>query len=165
MKKAVAVLLAATVVVGACAPVGGGRGGNSNYGTMGAGAGAVLGGFLGYQFGGGTGKLLFALAGAALGAYAGQIVGQRLDPGDIRAYHDTTYRALSEAPDGQALAWDNPETGNGGTVAPTRSFTGVAGQSCRDFDVMIRTQDGVGIGRGAACQQVDGTWQTVNQLG
>lgn len=163
MKKSVAVLLAATVAVGACtAP--GGRPINAYSGTGGA-AGGLLGAFLGYQFGGGAGKLMITLAGAAVGAYAGMIVGQRLDPGDMRAYHDTTYRALSEAPDGQALTWENTETGNGGTVAPTRSFADGAGQACRDFDVMIRTKDGVGIGRGAACQQADGTWQTVRQEG
>jgi surface antigen len=150
----VPVLLAA-LLVGACAN---GPGPKQTVGTLG---GAVLGGWGGSQFGKGSGKLWATGAGAVLGALAGSEVGRSLDRADRQYVARTTRDSLEYAPSGQTSQWHNPDSGNRGTVTPTRTYRVDDGRYCREF------QQTVIIGRqaerayGTACRQPDGSWQVV----
>lgn len=56
--------------------------GNSNHAALGTVIGAVVGGLLGHQVGGGKGKTAATVAGAVGGGFAGHAVGERSGQGD-----------------------------------------------------------------------------------
>jgi len=86
----------------------GGAGPKQSVGTLG---GAVAGGLLGSQAGGGSGRLWATGAGVLLGAIAGSEIGKSLDRADRAYMAQTTYRALESAPSGHPARWINPEYG------------------------------------------------------
>ena len=154
MKRSLIVALA--IVLSACAN-------KPNLSTphiVGAGIGAVAGGAIGYQFGGGITQSLATTAGAILGGAVGYAAGPRLWPSDRVAYNQATHRALAE-PDGEIITWSNPETGTGGMVRPTRSFVGPAGAICRQFRTSVAFPTAVESGSGLACRQDNGIWHVV----
>jgi len=128
--------------------------------VVGAGVGAIAGGVIGYQFGGGITQSLATTAGAILGGAVGYAAGPRLWPSDRVALNQATHRALAE-PDGEIVTWSNPETGNGGMVRPTRSFLGPQGTMCRQFRSSVAWGAGTTSGTGLACLQPDGSWSVV----
>jgi uncharacterized protein YcfJ len=69
----------------------------------------VVGGLLGHEVGGGTGKVLATVAGAAAGGYAGNKIEQRVQRGDT--YTTTEQRCMtaydtSEAPNGFEVTYE-----------------------------------------------------------
>jgi len=151
-KVAIAALLA--VSLASCA----GRGPNE---TGGAVLGGALGGVVGSQFGQGRGQLAMVGLGALLGAFAGSQAGKSLDKADEEYARQTAYHALEVAPAGNQQTWNNPDSGNHGTVTPTRTYQQADGTYCREFQQTIvvggETQDAFGT----ACRQPDGTWKIV----
>ena len=151
-------LLAATMIAlltAACAQDG--RYGQKQ--TIGALGGAAAGGLLGAQFGHGKGQLAATAAGVLIGALIGSEIGRNMDEVDrIRA--EQAYNQAATAPIGQTIAWDNPDTGNYGSVTPIREGTKTAtGEYCREFQQTVvsggRQEDAYGV----ACRQPDGSWK------
>ena len=148
------VLTAVTFAVLACAAH---EGGPSKT-TIGAVGGAVAGGILGEVIGGHGGDIVAgAVAGGLLGALAGNILDQR----DRQIAAETAQRSLETMPTGSPSSWSNPDTGNSGTVTPTRTYQQSDGTYCREY-----TQEVVVEGRrqqayGTACRQADGSWKIV----
>ncbi|HSK38409.1 MAG TPA: RT0821/Lpp0805 family surface protein, partial [Arenibaculum sp.] len=102
-------------------------------GTLG---GAAAGGLAGAQFGKGTGQLAATAGGMLLGALLGGEVGKSLDRADQSYATRAADRAYS-APIGEPIRWENPESGNYGTVTPTREGRTANGQYCREFNQTI----------------------------
>jgi surface antigen len=128
------------------------------------GVGSVLGGVggavAGAQFGSGKGQLAATAAGALLGALLGSEVGKSLDRADQAAMSQTTNRTLESAPTGQAASWRNPDSGNSGTVTPTRTYQRSGGEYCREYTQTVRVGGKTEEAYGTACRQPDGTWKT-----
>lgn len=129
--------------------------------TVGTLLGGVGGAVAGAQFGSGSGQLVTTAVGTLLGAYLGSEVGSSLDRADQLAADSATQRAHA-APIGQAIAWNNPDNGNSGTVTPVRDGTNQqTGAYCREYQTTVtvggETQDAFGT----ACQQPDGSWKIV----
>ncbi len=128
------------------------------------GVGSVLGGVggavAGAQFGSGKGQLAATAAGALLGALLGSEVGKSLDRADQAAMSQTTNRTLESAPTGQASSWRNPDSGNSGTVTPTRTYQRSGGEYCREYTQTVRVGGKTEEAYGTACRQPDGTWKT-----
>ena len=126
--------------------------------TVGTGLGAVGGGLLGSQIGGGNGRLVAVGLGAVLGGLVGNEIGASLDSADKAALSNASERAYS-APIGQGITWNNPQSGNSGIVTPVRDGYDQGGAYCREFDQKVtiggKTQDAYGT----ACQQPDGSWK------
>jgi surface antigen len=127
--------------------------------TIGALGGAAAGGLLGAQVGRGKGQLAATAAGALLGALIGSEIGRTMDEVD-RMKAQQAYTQATAAPVGQTIAWDNPNTGNYGTVTPTREGTKAAtGEYCREFQQTVviggRQEDAYGV----ACRRPDGSWE------
>ena len=120
--------------------------------------GAALGGFLGSQFGSGTGQLAFTAAGAVLGGLAGSEIGRSLDENDRREAARANQLA-QRAPIGQTIAWNNPDSGNYGSVTPTRDGTTSSGAYCREFQQTVTVGGRAQSGYGTACRQPDGSWE------
>ncbi len=125
-------------------------------------AGAALGGLAGSQIGSGTGQLAAVGAGVLLGALLGNEIGKSLDRADQLAMQRTTQRTLEFQPSGTVSTWQNPDSGNYGTITPKPGYQTSSGQYCREFQQSItvggQTQDAFGT----ACRQPDGTWKVTN---
>ncbi len=125
--------------------------------NIGMATGAVLGGVLGHQIGGGSGKTVATVGGAALGAFVGSRVGRNMDHSD-QAH---TTHALARSADGESTTWRNNETGTRYSVTPTRTYQGDSGGRCRDFTTVAQIDGRDEVLHGTACKQPDGTWKTL----
>jgi surface antigen len=89
-----------------------GQGPKENTGTL---VGAVAGGLIGSQFGGGVGERIAAgLAGAALGGLIGNRIGAGMDDDDKRRAYAAQMQTLEAGKSGVAVAWKNPDCGRYG---------------------------------------------------
>lgn len=136
----------------------------NNVGTkegVGTAGGAVLGGILGSKIGDGNGQLWATGAGVLLGAFIGNEVGKSLDRAD-RAYLGQANQKAHSAPIGETVSWNNPDSGNYGTVTPVRDGQSSYGRYCREYEQMIYVGGQQEIAVGTACQNSDGTWEIVS---
>lgn len=158
MKKTVitAALIAAMGIAG-CQTLEG-RGTKETVGGVG---GAVLGGLAGSQVGSGSGRLWATGAGVLLGALLGSEIGSSLDKADKMYLARANEQAYS-APIGQSISWNNPESGNHGTVTPVRDGRDQAGSYCREYQQTIYVGGQQESGYGTACRRPDGSWEIVN---
>lgn len=128
---------------------------------VGAVGGAVLGGTLGSKVGKGNGQLWATGIGVLLGALVGSEVGKSLDKADMVYAQRANHQAHS-APLGEEISWNNPESGNSGSVTPTRDGKDTAGRYCREYQQTIYVGGQQETGYGIACQQPDGSWEIVS---
>ena len=129
-----------------------------NIGTV---LGGIGGAVIGAQFGKGSGQVAAAAAGTLIGAIVGREVGKSLD----RADHAAANRAQDQAqtaPVGTPISWTNPESGNSGTVTPTREGRDAAGNQCREYRTTVKVGGKEEEAYGTACRQPDGSWKVVN---
>lgn len=157
----VAVLLSPLTMLAACQQPGAAPGTGINKETGGTVLGGVGGALLGSQIGGGRGRVVAGVAGGLLGAYLGNQIGASMDRNDMAYYNQTSQRAMEEARIGQAQTWRNPDTGNYGTITPTRTYQD-NGQYCREYQQTITVGGQTKRGYGTACRQPDGSWQVQN---
>ena len=129
-----------------------------NKGTMGTLLGAGGGALLGSQIGGGKGKLAAVAVGAVAGAFLGKSVGDSLDDLDRMKMQQTSQVSLERIPDGQVSGWQNPNSGNSGTITPTRTFQ-EAGTYCREYQQTVVINGQKQTAYGSACRQPDGSWK------
>lgn len=152
--KTIAVALTVALLVGACADRAGPK---QTVGTLG---GAAAGGLLGAQIGSGKGRLAATAAGALIGALVGSEIGRTMDEVDKQKAQQA-YDQAAEAPMGKTITWNNPETGNKGTVTPVREGTSGAGEYCREFQQTVTIGGKTEEAYGTACRQPDGSWKIV----
>lgn len=126
--------------------------------TVGAVGGAVIGGILGSNIGGGKGQLWATGIGTLLGALVGSEIGKSLDKADIVMAQHANDQAHS-APLGEEITWNNPDSGNSGSVVTTRDGTNNDGRYCREYQQTIYVGGQQETGYGIACQQPDGSWE------
>ena len=125
-------------------------------GLLGALGGAAVGGGIAALAGGGAGWII---AGSLLGGLAGGAIGKHLDDKDKAKANAAAHEAFESGRTGQPTVWENPDSGNRGSVTPTRTYQLANGQYCREY-----TQDIVIGGEkhqtyGTACRQADGSWK------
>jgi len=152
--KIVLAAVALAVGLSACAQ-------NSQYGTkqvLGGLGGAALGGWAGSTIGSGSGKLAATAAGVLIGALIGSEIGRTMDEVDKQKAHQA-YTQATSAPVGQTIAWNNPNTGNSGTVTPVRDGTSTTGEYCREFQQSVVIGGQTEQAYGVACRKPDGTWE------
>ena len=126
--------------------------------TIGALAGAAGGGLLASQLGGGATGIA---AGVLLGGLLGGAVGNVLDQNDREYAAQTTQQSLESSTTGTTSSWQNPDSGNSGSVTPTRTYQNASGQPCREFTQTIVVGGRTEEAYGTACRQADGSWQIV----
>src|SRR5258708_1182086 len=86
-------------------------------GTVGGGA---LGAWAASNIGSGRGQVVATAVGAVAGALAGGYIGGQLDQADKERAERTYQSALENSPQGKTAQWRNPDSGNSGTITPTR---------------------------------------------
>lgn len=154
MIKRIACLTLSIALITGCADMQG-IGQKQGFGTLG---GAALGGWAGSQIGGGTGKLAATAAGTLFGALLGNSIGSSLDKADQSHMAQAQQQAF-EAPIGQPVQWQNPQSSNYGFITPTRQGYSASGLTCREFQQTIYVGGRSQQAYGTACQQSDGSWQ------
>lgn len=127
--------------------------------TIGGLGGAAAGGLIGAAAGGGSAGIA---AGVILGGLLGGAVGRYLDQRDRQLQQQAASRALETAPSGTTTTWQNPDSGNQGTVTPRRTYQAPSGQYCREFEQTITIGGQKQRSYGTACRQPDGAWQIVS---
>jgi len=153
--KITALALAGALSLSACSQNAGGK---ETAGTL---LGAAGGALLGAQVGDGTGQVLAAIGGGLLGAYLGNQVGQSLDRAD-QAYASQAEAQAHNAPVGETITWNNPESGNYGSYTPVRDGTDNNGNYCREYQTTVTVGGEYQQAYGTACRQPDGSWKVVN---
>jgi surface antigen len=144
----------AVVALGGC--VTNGTGTKQGAGTL---IGAGLGGLVGSKIGGGRGQLAAVAAGALLGGLFGNEVGASLDRAD-QAYAQRAQNQAMNSADWQPVSWSNPDSGNHGTVTPTRTIQNRrTGELCREYQMDITVGGRSETGYGTACRTEDGDWR------
>ena len=122
---------------------------------------------LGSVLGAGAGAGIAAAAGASpawivgsalMGGVLGGYVGHRLDDRDKQMAAQAAQQAFESNRTGQASVWNNPDSGNSGSITPTRTFE-QNGQYCRQYKQTIQVGGEPQTAYGTACRQPDGTWQ------
>ncbi len=90
---------------------------------------------------------------------AGSKVSSSLGSADLAYYNQTSQHALETAKVGSISSWRNPNSGNSGTITPTRTLANGDGKVCREFTQTINTTGKSQKNSGIACRQPDGRWQ------
>jgi len=123
--------------------------------------GGAAGGYLGSQVGSGEGQKWATIGGALLGAWAGGHIANNLEPSD-EAYHGQAAEQAYNAPIGEEISWNNPETGHSGSVTPVREGRHtITDEYCREFQQTVIIDGQSQRAYGTACQQPDGSWRIV----
>jgi surface antigen len=136
-------------------------GGGINKQDSGTVGGAIGGGIIGSNIGKGKGATAATIAGALIGGAIGNNIGASLDNADRAAYYSASQQALETAQPGQALPWQNPQSGNSGTITPSNYYQNANGQYCREYTQTINVGGQREEGYGKACRQQDGSWKIV----
>jgi surface antigen len=106
--------------------------------------------------GGGTAAMLGAgLGGALLGGF----IGNRLDQHDKQMAAQAAQQAFESNQAGKTSVWRNPDSGNSGSITPTRTYQIANGQYCREYRQTIVVGGEQHQAYGTACRQPDGTWK------
>ena len=121
---------------------------------IGMATGAIVGGVIGHQIGGGSGQTVATIGGAALGGFVGSSIGRNMDRND----QVKTAEALERSRDGQSTTWRNADNGQQYSVTPTKTYQGASGH-CRDFTTRTEIDGRQEVVQGTACRQADGTWK------
>lgn len=124
--------------------------------------GAIIGGVIGGQFGGGSGEqTAAAIAGALIGGFAGNRLTRNLRCDDYYFADDAYYQGFEGYP-GQTYNWQNPNSGNYGSVQPIGNYYQYQNyRQCRQFSQTIYIDGRRQAATGVACRRPDGTWQIV----
>ena len=155
MMKKTAIALSALLLLAACE-----NGNHENKQTAGTILGGLAGAVVGSQIGGGSGRLAAVAAGALLGGFIGNQIGSDLDAAD-RQRAETAMNRAQTAPVGQTITWNNPNTGNYGSVTPVRDGTASTGEYCREYQTTVYVGGKAENAYGVACRQADGSWKMV----
>jgi len=118
--------------------------------------GAIAGGILGHQVGGGSGQVLATMVGTVAGAMIGGSIGKQMDETDRL----NTAAALENVRTGVPSAWVNPDTGYEYVVTPTNTYDSGTGP-CREYTLDATIGGKTEQIYGTACRQPDGSWKVV----
>ena len=126
--------------------------------TTGGLVGAAGGGLLASAVGGGAAGIM---AGVLLGGLAGSAIGDSLDQRDREIAARNAQIALESQRAGTTSSWRNPDSGNSGSITPTRTYQNPNGQYCREYQQTVKVGGKNEQLYGKACRQPDGSWKEV----
>ena len=95
-----------------------------------------------------------------VGGLAGDRIGHSLSAGDRNRALAAEYRALEYGRAGATTPWSDSLTGRYGEVVPGAPYK-VNDTTCREYVHVIVADGRSETGRGTACRNANGSWQTV----
>lgn len=84
------------------------------------------------------------------------------NPSDKRYVENTSQGALEKNELGVTSRWTNQETGNSGTITPTKSFQLKTGDFCREFTQTVVIGGERQEAYSTACRKSNGYWSIIN---
>ena len=81
-----------------------------------------------------------------------------IDPTDAEAIKLIVAEAQKQPEPSNLLAWNNPETGNSGTITAIDDYIGTHGQSCKKFRTTVDSFMGISLYNGETCELKKGFW-------
>ena len=120
-------------------------------------SGAAIGGLLGSQFGGGSGKIFTTVGGALVGGLIGGEIGKYMDQQD----QQNMQSAIVNTPVNQNASWTNSKTNTTYVVTPTKNFN-QNGEYCREYQTKVTVDGSTQRAYGTACRQPGGAWKIVS---
>lgn len=147
-------ILALPLALTACGP-----GGMSKQ-DSGLAVGAVAGGIIGNQVGGGKGKIVTTALGAVIGGVVGSEIGKSMDRQDRLLAQQAELAALERGQSGRPQVWRNPDNGRYGEVIPGPPVRRGM-EDCREYTHRIYIDGRPQTMTGFACRNPDGTWRNV----
>ncbi len=154
-RRAIALLAVVTFGLAACAETGQTVRNNPKT-TWGGMLGAAGGGLIAAAAGAGPAGIV---GGVLIGGLVGGAVGNALDQKDKEMAQQAAQRAFENSRSGESSAWQNPDSGNSGSITPTRTYQAPSGQYCREYEQDIVVGGESQKSYGTACRQPDGSWQ------
>ncbi len=85
----------------------------------------------------------------------------QLSDEDVALAAAAMQQALETHGDGEAVQWENTESGNSGTVTPTATFVTDKGVFCREYRETVAIADQQGASSNTSCREDDGNWTWV----
>jgi len=119
--------------------------------------GAIAGGILGHQVGGGSGQVLATMIGTVAGAAIGGSIGRTMDDYDRM----NAAAALENVRTGVPSTWVNPDTGYEYVMTPTNTYDSGTGP-CREYTLDATIGGKTEQIYGTACRQADGSWKVMD---
>jgi surface antigen len=156
MKKFVALLVIGIFVAAGCSSHTGPKEGAGT--LLGAAGGAIA----GSNIGKGKGNILAIAVGTLAGALFGQEIGRSLDSADRVAMGQNAQYSLEYNRSRETTSWHNPDSGNSGSLTPTRTYKNPDGQYCREYQQTVTIGGRDQQAYGTACRQPDGSWLIIN---
>ncbi len=148
-------LLLLVLVLDGCAQMGQSIGDNPKT-ALGGMLGAAGGGLIAAAAGGGAAGII---GGVLIGGLLGGAIGNRLDQKDKELAMRNAQMTFEKAHTGQTSSWQNPDSGNSGTITPTKTYQAASGQYCREYQQEIVIGGEKHQSYGTACRQPDGSWK------
>jgi surface antigen len=124
--------------------------------SLGGAMGAAGGGLIAAAAGGGAAGII---GGVLLGGLAGGAIGNALDQRDKELAMKAAQQSFETSRTGQPTSWNNPDSGNSGSVTPTRTYQTSGGQYCREYTQTVNVAGEKHEAYGTACRQADGSWK------
>ena len=123
--------------------------------------GAMGGAVIGSNIGKGKGRTAAIALGTLAGAVLGADIGKTLDRKDRLAMKSAESKA-HKAKIGEQITWNNPKSGNSGSVTPIREGKRKSsGAYCREYLTRVEINGRTQQAYGTACRQQDGSWKIV----
>jgi len=132
--------------------------GQCNRERLGQVLGGAAGGAIGSTIGKGDGRTAAIIGGTLIGVLIGGSIGRTMDQVD----QNCVGQVLEHAPDGQEVAWQNPDENVRHKVIPTRTFETNDGRYCREYTSTAVIAGNTEQTYGTACRQPDGAWQLMS---
>lgn len=79
---------------------------------------------------------------------------------DRTAMNQALNQALEVKMSGEALTWDNPDSGRSAAFTPVRTYQNDKGQFCREYRKDVSVEGDTQSTFGLACREGDGQWKT-----
>lgn len=152
-RAAIGVAVAAGLLVAGCGP-------NASNQDVGLGTGAVIGGVVGSQFGGGRGRIATTVVGAVIGGIIGSEIGRKLDERDRLIAQQMELEALEAGDSGVPRRWRSRHSEVYGEFVPGRPIRR-GERDCRPYTHTIYIGGRPEVMRGVACRNPDGSWSNV----
>jgi surface antigen len=128
---------------------------NNPKAALGGATGATAGGLIAAAAGGGTAGII---GGVLLGGLVGGAIGNALDQRDKELAMQAAQQSFENSRSGTSTTWRNPDSGNSGTITPTRTYQS-GEQYCREYQQTIYVGGESQDAYGTACRQPDGSWR------
>ena len=124
--------------------------------------GATAGAVAGSNIGKGKGNIAAIAIGTLAGALFGQEIGRSLDRADRIAMGQNAQYSLEYTRSHETTRWNNPDSGNSGSMTPVQTYQTGSGQYCREYRQTVYIGGQEQDAYGTACRQPDGTWEIQN---